>query len=127
MSTIRAFSLALLLVAGAEAAAEEAILAGAGALSCGEMLRDVSETANMKSTYASWMQGFMSALNYLNAAKKSVHIDLNYDEGQWVWLKNWCNEHPLELVAYGVDDLYVELIEQQGLTEVMRPAQSHRK
>lgn len=109
---------------GSKATGEELVLVGAGLSSCGTLIADVSDSDTetkefLTGLYVQWMQGFMSAINYFNR-ESGTYLNLEDHDGQWLWLKNYCNEHPLHKVIIGVQILY-QLAESQGLSSLPQP------
>ena len=86
------------------------IMVGTGTSQCGELLEELesSDKVYNKFMYTHWMQGYLSARNL------GKDINLAGFEGQFRWLKNYCEENPLENVSTGVELLWQELLERQG-------------
>ena len=96
--------------------ADVSAITGAGALQCGEFLADLervggeAEIVNM-----SWMQGYLTGKNIARGAAGLPFLDLTGPEGQFRYVKNYCEENPLKIVAFGVENLWQELLKQQIL------------
>ena len=75
----------------------------------------------MRFVYMAWAQGFMSSINW-SSRVESTYVNLEDGDGQWLWLKNWCNENPLKPVFLGVHNLYQHLAAAQGKPSVSLPA-----
>lgn len=113
LRTLRILTVAITVITASEVAAAERIaLAGVGSVSCGKMIAHVSDH-DLKSVYVGWMQGFMSSINWFRVMDANVNLSDN--EGQWLWLKNYCNEKPLERVVVAVLLLYEKLATAQGM------------
>lgn len=83
------------------------------------MIAEVSDPVPEKKVfstglYVQWMQGFLSAINYFNR-QSGTYVNLEDNDGQWLWLKNYCSEYPLQKVLVGVQVLYEHLATSQGL------------
>jgi hypothetical protein len=51
--------------------------------------------------YAEWIQGFITAINV--ASDDSHQISADYP-GVDLWLRNWCQAHPADLLGWAVSD-----------------------
>jgi hypothetical protein len=110
--------LATLLFASQPSAAQEdfSIAYGPGAQSCGSMLsfldkqwRDTRE--EIENTYIAWMQGYLSALNYLvNQKFDGAGVNLDDAHAHFRWLLNYCEENPLDMVPKSIEKLYEALV-----------------
>ena len=51
--------------------------------------------------YQQWFMGFVSALNsaHSNDIGKQINVDI---AGLDLWMRNWCNQHPVEKVFEGM-------------------------
>jgi len=94
-------------------AQQPVLLRGVGLDSCGKFLATVERTVSGKGlkythpngteffdageVYAEWIQGYLSALNELNARTKKRQVSVDYP-GVERWLRNWCQTHPAESV-----------------------------
>jgi hypothetical protein len=87
---------------------------GAGAVQCGKMLVDLEKGGTQPDSYISWMQGYLTAKNIAREIiYKLPPVDLAGHEGQLIWLKNYCEDNPLEQVGVGVQMLWNELVSMQ--------------
>ena len=93
---------------------------GAGASSCGTMLTaldnpDATLGDISRIGYRQWLQGYLSGLNAPLADSSNVPVDLDDPEGEWLWLKQYCEDNPLDSVWVGADALWKELRSRQGI------------
>jgi len=96
--------------------AEVSPVVGAGALQCGEFLAHLEDIGGeAKSGYTAWMQGYLTGKNIARGAAGLPFLDLTGPEGQFRYVKNYCEENPLKIVAFGVENLWQELLKQQIL------------
>ena len=98
---------------------DKAVMAGAGATSCGLYLEFKQKGDMFGNAYLSWAQGFMSAAN-INFMSEGNTTDLSDADGQEKWLENYCNENPLERYSAAVVRLWNVLRSMQGLEPGMR-------
>jgi hypothetical protein len=114
--------IALLIVTVSAPAQADFTTLGLGALSCGSFLNAVAgqplgrgghvtypdgqKFYDLGNSYSEWVQGFISAINTLNAenappnvAYRQLHPDYPGLDG---WLRKFCDAHPTELFATAV-------------------------
>jgi hypothetical protein len=87
--------------AGSMAWADEYTMMGAGVRSCGEWFSDRQGKKAGASPKESWVLGYISAINSLYPAAQ-IPLDLlkGMDaEGIFVWIDNYCRDHPLDLIG----------------------------
>lgn len=106
---LAAIAVGILLAANTVAAAGNlASIVGAGTASCGEVL-----SSSIEISYFIWAQGHLSAMNlFLTTVEET---NLSDHDGQQIWLKNYCEENPLEKYVQAVWSLWIELRITQGL------------
>ncbi len=90
-------------------------IAGAGTVSCGEMLSAISDERQLEFTFQSWSQGFMSALNRSRYSNGLDTVDISDNEGQWLWLQDYCRDNPLVSFLIASNRLFEELMSRQGI------------
>ncbi len=90
-------------------------IAGAGTVSCGEMLSAISDERQLEFTFQSWSQGFMSALNRSRFLYGLVTVDINDNTNQWLWLQNYCRDNSSEAFHIAVIELFEDLMSRQRL------------
>jgi len=85
--------LAAILVGFSITASGQSVM-GAGATDCGEMIADDRTRPNVKGHYITWIQGFLTAMNYTNYMYKNrVMADLSPDAIYFSVL-NTCRDNP---------------------------------
>ena len=98
--------------------AQEFAIWGAGQDSCGsyvlalqkyrpmEMLSWQGENYSTPShRYAQWISGYVSAVNRMRVDLGFSQIAYKGDiNGMALWIKNYCDQHPAELIVSGVDN-----------------------
>ncbi len=88
---------------------------GPGADSCGTFLQDEKKSSAVRFTYDIWILGFISAYN--SSMDDTWDLLGNTDPAEaYVWLKNFCLEHPLELLSTATLKLIIELHPQRTWT-----------
>ena len=80
-----------------------------GAATCAEFLRGVSSPNSSRAvSNLAWMGGYVTAYNLRmrNTYDMLGSTDL---EGAELWMNKYCNEHPLDNMAVGMQHLMIEL------------------
>lgn len=95
---------------GAYADGHEAFIVGTGSAQCGKVLNDLEANPAMRDELIHWMHGFLSAYNSERFHQGLPILNLEDNQGQYLWLIDWCKENPLGLVWAGVAFLYQELV-----------------
>jgi hypothetical protein len=93
------------------ASAQVGAVAGAGSRTCSQMVADIAELPNVRRSYVSWMQGYLSGRNEAREAEHLELIDLADYETQWLWLTDWCAAHPTSSFAQGVSALFAARVQ----------------
>lgn len=91
---------------------------GAGLAQCGEFLARIESDdwgAVDVALFTAWMQGYLTGKNIARAEADLPVLELAGHEGQFRYVKNYCEEHPLREVMFGVIRLWSELLKQQEL------------
>lgn len=87
------------------ACAAEYYMTGMGSKSCGQMIQDYRENADIyRDLYATWLVGFMSGSN--SVCSKQARSDYY---GSEAYLRKYCDQNPLSHVATGAHKLRKEL------------------
>jgi hypothetical protein len=103
---------AISLLAGASSAHAEAVAAGVGVGTCAQFGQDYKNNpSNAEAIYNNWALGFLSGMNAVPSAYDRPTRDLQAmsfaDKKQF--LRDYCNEHPLELFMRAVLELALSL------------------
>ena len=77
---------------------------GIGTTSCGKYISEVSADGNAKSAYGWWVSGFVSGTNMVKG--RIVSTDSAAHEA---WLKNYCEQYPLDSFVAAASRLNKEL------------------
>ena len=89
-------------------------VAGAGTVLCGEALEQIEQGAPLDTLYISWMQGFLSGINFALQGQSGNTLDLSSGhESHFRWVRNWCEENALDSFNLAVRALFVELVNRQ--------------
>lgn len=99
-------------VFGAIAARADSAITGAGTFSCGQFADDYRKNPKLvEDLYYAWAQGFMGGLNWAKLDNKEKLQDLGSkpEDEQQLWLRNYCDRHPLAHYFQAVYDLYLSL------------------
>jgi len=94
------------------AADDELAVVGAGGTSCGRFIAQ-HRIRTHRDVYFTWTQGYLSGLNANHGEADST--DLSDYEAHKLWIKNYCEENPLDLYAIAALNLWHELRDRQGL------------
>ena len=103
-----------LLVAGYlnPAKAEQMVIMGSGALSCGQWIESRSlKNETVDGYLKQWQQGFLSGLNY--AADPENMVYLPEPTSQLLYIDGYCKTHPLDNVIEGSLTLHQELLAEK--------------
>jgi hypothetical protein len=114
---------AMILGAVAHAESPGAYTIGIGNYSCGRFIAAIGKNAPGKirsiptgdgdfvseiAEYQQWLLGFVSGFNSAIAAYNAAHADEHEQQvtrfdpaGMDLWMRNWCNKHPTNLVYDG--------------------------
>lgn len=95
----------LLIIGTTTCFANEFVLWGMGASSCGDFAKNYAAGhEGMEWTYFSWAQGFMSALNLASSSEKHKYHNLAAvtADDQMRFLRAYCDQHPLGDYVDGV-------------------------
>lgn len=118
------FQIALLPNTHADSSRKVTVL-GVGNESCGTFLsvlpnsneyeaikyegKDYSPDSIMKShMYSEWLHAYVTAFNWYNNQRENIRIP--DEDGMRLWVKNWCEDHPLETVFEAAHALIVDQI-----------------
>jgi hypothetical protein len=104
----------LLLTAGvARAEPGETLVMGSGQYSCGQFIAAIGDAppgrfrgmntakgviVSENARYQEWLAGFVSGFNASHNGDQLTKID---PAGMDLWMRNWCNKHPTEMVFDG--------------------------
>ena len=79
-----------------------------GARDCGQW---VARTEVAKVTREAWFVGYMSGLNVMGVAGGKIDVleKVNSVEQLYLWMDNYCNKNPLNVVSTGANVLFIEL------------------
>lgn len=78
-----------------------------GATSCGEWVAQRKKSDSLALSNASWLTGFLSGLSVGSGKNFLGGVD---NPRVFVWMDNYCSEHPLKDTASGARDLMDELL-----------------
>ena len=94
-------------------------VAGAGGRSCGKFLAD-SETGReiLGAFYFSWAQGYLTGLNTKYLLCQELSTDLSDVAAIKFWIKNYCEENPLDQYLMAVTKLWAELRVKQKIQSI---------
>ena len=95
--------------------ADELVLVGPGALSCGKIIADIEDDKTFRTTYFFWAQGFLSGLNLKYFQNWQSATDLSDPDALKLWIQNYCEENPLDVYVVAASQLWNELRARQGL------------
>ena len=112
---LAAIAAGLLMVSNIAASKETLALVGAGANSCGKFIAETEDSELMRNLYFFWAQGFLSGLNFKYMKSARFAADLSDQEALILWIKNYCEDNPLDHYAAATVHLYRELRRRQGL------------
>jgi hypothetical protein len=89
----------------------ETVIAGAGALTCGQFANHYAKNPQVELSYFAWAQGFMSSMNVSRADSPSpAYRDLSGPiEFQMSQIRIYCDDHPLAQYSDAVFDLFGSL------------------
>lgn len=94
----------LFAMASAQASSKTVTVFGAGTTTCGAFLEASQEQGYSFVGYKDWLGGYLTAANIYKS--RTIDIDI---AGAAAWLRNYCQDHPLEDVATGASKLDSEL------------------
>lgn len=79
-----------------------------GARDCGQW---VTRTELAKVIREAWFVGYMSGLNAMGVMSGKIDVleKVNSAEQLYLWMDNYCNKNPLNLVSTGANVLFLEL------------------
>ncbi|MCH8867836.1 MAG: hypothetical protein IID58_13430 [Proteobacteria bacterium] len=117
MRYLAAIAAGFLMVSNIAALDEKHVIAGGGSISCGKFIADTKDDEFMSDFYFSWVQGFLSGLNFKYLESTEITTDLSDHEALQLWIKNYCNDNPLDLYYIAAGKLWVELRHRQGLSQ----------
>jgi hypothetical protein len=106
-------------VASSPARAATPSIIGFGSVSggCGEWLA-AEEKSSKDMAYISWILGFISGVNVLNNAERSIDFARDYSGYSVIpWVRNWCRQHPLDPVVNGAEALAATLMSRIPKTQ----------
>ena len=92
--------------------ADELVLVGVGAASCGKFIADYELVGD---SYLQWTQGFLSGLNLKYFQNWQSATDLSDPYALQLWIQNYCEENPLDVYVVAASQLWHELRARQGL------------
>ena len=106
----------ILMAANATASDESPIiLAGVGTVSCKKFIADTEDDESFRTAYFFWSQGFLSGLNYKYFLNWASATNLSGYAAMKIWIKNYCEENPLDSYGVATEKLWHELRARQGL------------
>lgn len=86
----------------------EFVVSGTGSISCGKFVE--SEGGELTKIHqTAWAQGFLSGMNMADAQAGKGTILIPDPDSIQVYLRNFCNDNPLERVFHGLIELYNEV------------------
>ena len=91
------------------------IIVGAGAASCGKFIAGTEGDDKFRAAYFFWAQGFLSGLNYKYFLNWASATNLSGYAAMKIWIKNYCEENPLDSYGVATEKLWHELRVRQGL------------
>jgi hypothetical protein len=115
---MRAFAVASLVVilevARASASSDEAIVYGAGMVSCGEwhQYRENKDSL-IKFQLQSWVDGYLSGVN-LTSVGADFLLPRPNPVAYYAWIDNYCGRNPLDVIAKAAFQLRRELQTRAG-------------
>lgn len=110
---LAAIAAGMLMISGTTAAQT---VAGAGAHSCGKFLDDVEAGGEvMNLIYFAWIQGFLTGLNTKYLPSQEFATNISDRAGMELWIKNYCEDNPLDQFTMAGAQLWAELRVKQGL------------
>jgi len=96
-----------IITAGAFVSLEASATVTLGAPDCGQWVKEPTTGKQL------WLIGFLSGVNIALATSKIDPLDQLSSGGQaYLWMDKYCKNNPLENVAKGASELYVELIKK---------------
>ncbi len=94
-------------------------VAGVGTHSCGQFIADIEAGGQiLTSLYFSWVQGFLTGLNTKYLLCQEFHTDLSDPPAIQLWLKNYCEENPLENYMTATAKLWAALRSKQKIQSI---------
>ena len=110
--------LSLLLVSSPSLAREEAAWAGVGTTSCANFASQFRKDPQLAEViFMTWAQGFMSGLNtqYLPPHASTDLLSTDYpSDRQAVFIRSYCDNHPLKDFVQAVMELWTVMRHSQG-------------
>jgi len=85
-----------------------------GTRDCGQWMKR-TDSVGIKNASETWLIGYMSGLStmyWIGVEKNNKHDPLkkvNSAEQMFLWMDNYCNKNPLNIVSQGGVDLFTEL------------------
>jgi hypothetical protein len=88
--------------------AQDIVVSGVGAFSCGQLAQDYSTLSDVEAVWFTWAQGFMSGLNMKMGIDQHQYRNLGAMtvEEQKRFLRNFCDQHPLKNFLEAVTALW---------------------
>ncbi len=99
----------LLPIVTSAACATETSIQGIGVVSCAAIAKLYRSDQHTEGWFFSWAQGFMSGVNVSELERTGRSRDLSDYSGQEVYLRNFCDVHPLLPYARAVVSLFYTL------------------
>jgi hypothetical protein len=114
---MRSWRIAAALLTMASSAHAEAIAAGVGVRTCAQFTQDYKNNpANAETIYTNWALGFLSGMNAAADAIGNPRRDLEAisSDNKRQFMRDYCDEHPLQLYLGGVLQLGLSLPLMRG-------------
>lgn len=89
--------------------ADDGIVGGAGAFTCGEFGKAYKEDPESEHMFFTWAQGFMSGMNAAGGFGYIRDLGSKPVADQEEYLRDYCHNNPLTTYAKGVSKLYATL------------------
>ena len=115
MRYLTIIAVGMLLAANPAVSDEGVDLIGPGANSCGKFIVGKEKYEELRLVHTAWAQGFLTGLNikYLQSLESAT--ELPDHAAMELWIKNYCEENPLDNYAFAIRNLWRELRARQGL------------
>lgn len=122
MRYLAAIAAGMLIVANTAAPDERpTIVVGVNASSCHKFIADTQRSELTGVIYFSWAQGFLSGLNLKYFQSWESATDISNFKALQPWIKNYCEENPLDDYVEAISELWHYLRARQVLKLDVRP------
>ncbi len=119
MRCLAAITAGMLMVANTATSDDKLVVAGVGANSCGKFIADIEAGHQiLTSLYFSWVQGFLTGLNTKYLLCPESATELSDHDALMLWIKNYCEENPLDQYLMAVTKLWAELRVKQKIQSI---------